>query len=168
MARLTDEQTGIEKTHRVRAREAYGEWFRTLGPFSHFVTRTFRDDVTEGFTKVGIATARKAVGDLMEISDAEAGVCVIEWQKERRVPHLHSLIRTVGSVDGEWMQVRDDRAFGFSRWLVVREDGKAPEYIGKYLVTDLYQGPEVEMYVWNAQPSLRQGTLREFMEEARV
>jgi len=133
-----------------RAHDAWGEWIGDLGTYTHFVTRTFRDDVTMGFTKVGLATARKCVVDLLKIADPERMVCVVEWQKERRVPHLHAVLATPHDLDGRWMQDRDEERYGFSRWMLYRvpeDDGGADKYLGKYLVKEV-RGPYAELYVY--------------------
>jgi len=128
------------------ANVSYGEWFRELGDWDWFVTRTLAPGyVTDGFTKPGVGTARKCLLDLLRVSDADKVLCVMEWQSERDVPHLHALVETGASIDNRYMNERDWIGWGMARWLKYDPGRGAGFYLAKYL-TKALEHDKVELY----------------------
>ncbi len=122
----------------------FGEWIDGLANWSWFVTRTLADkNFTAGFTAPGIGTARQCLRDLLIWSQCHEFVCVFELQR-RGVPHLHALLGGCGyAINGREAQERDERLWGYAKWVVYREAGGAPAYLGKYLgkeMVELYMG----------------------------
>lgn len=168
MADLTEEQAGIQRSMEREVHESLGKWINAYGPFSHFVTRTLGDDTDIGFTKPGIATARKCLVDLLRVSDATTLVGVLEWQVERRVPHVHALVNTAHDVDERWMNEWDYIRWGISRWLVYDANRGAAGYLGKYICKDM-RGPDVEWYIWHkAEVDWQSATDRQLLEIGKL
>lgn len=122
--------------------DAFGEWVAGLANWNWFVTRTLGDQsLTEGFTSPGVGTARRCLRDLLVYTQARQFVCVFELQK-RGVPHLHALLGGCRGLNGGRAHERDRRLWGISKWLVFREAGGAPAYLGKYLGKEA-----IELYI---------------------
>ncbi len=127
--------------------DAFGRWAEGLGPFQWFVTRTLGKPVDMGFTKVGLATARRCLRDLLIRTEATRCVAVFEMQEERGVPHLHALLGGCRGIDGGVEGRRDMELWGIARWKVFKREAGAPAYLGKYLAKD-----QVELYVGREGP----------------
>ena len=132
-----------------------------------FITRTLRDDLAHdpGFTKPGLATARRCLAELLTVAQATAFVCVFEAQKERGVPHLHVLLTSQSCMNRRWMQLHDDERWGFSRWIRYEPRKGGGSYLGKYLSKEM-----TELYIWSgthkcAKPSCLEGcwTIKDVM-----
>ncbi len=128
---------------RGRDGNEFGEWVTGLANWSWFVTRTLDDaHLTTAFTAPGLGTARECLRDLLIWSESRQFVCVFELQR-RGVPHLHALLGGTRTIRGDDAGSRDARLWGFSKWVVFREAGGAPAYLGKYLgksVVEMYMG----------------------------
>lgn len=136
------EQWVHAKRMRNDSDNAFGEWLEGLGEWQWFVTRTMGMPVDMGFTKVGLATARRCLRDLLVRVQAKRFACVFEMQEERGVPHLHALLGGCRGVDGNIEVRRDAELWGYARWKAYKRGAGAPAYLGKYLGKDI-----VEFYV---------------------
>ncbi len=125
-----------------RVASAFGEWIEGLGDWQWFVTRTFRDKTSAGFSRIGVGTAKSSLRDLLIRTEATKYAGVIEWQEDRHVPHLHVLLAGCRGIDGRRAQESDYIKFGLARWKGYQREGGAAAYLGKYLTKD-----PVELFV---------------------
>ncbi len=145
--------TQLGEMSKANVKAAYGEWFDSLGEFTYFVTRTFRDKpVEEGstYTEWGLGHARKCLADLYTVTDAVRAVSVFEFQKNRGgVPHIHSVIEADRRIDFKKQANLDYYQWGISKWENYVLGAGATAYLGKYLSKEM-----VEMYVHIEKPKL--------------
>lgn len=115
-------------------REVWAEWLNEWD-WEWFVTLTFKEEV-------GIMKAerlwRRWVRELNEALDDRVGYFrVMEWQKNRKVPHFHALMLNLhGARRLTWMD-RWNALAGYARIWPYQKDKGADHYLSKYVIKSL-------------------------------